>query len=120
MNEMREKVIRHYGDVALRMPKYSPKRMAEIAPGVVAVEDMAGECDALFDTEQWQFTYPQIWKQDPESESPLLRSTGLKVLEGVGRFPRVSTIEEMIGFARIHLSPKGDHVWHDTPQFFTA
>lgn len=117
---MREKVIRHYHDVARRMPEYSPTRMAELAPGVVAVEDQAGECDALFDTEQWQFTRPELWEGDPEHESPLLRNADLKVLEGVGRFPRVSSIEDMVGFARSNLSPKGDHVWRDTPQFFTG
>lgn len=52
MNEMREKAIQHYREVVREMPEYSPTRMAELAPGVVAVEDEAGECDALFDTEQ--------------------------------------------------------------------
>ena len=120
MDEMRQKAIKHYEEVARRLPQYSPTRMAELAPGVVAVEDQSGECDALFDVERWQFTNPQLWEQNPRSESPLLKKNGLKVLEGVGRTPQVSTIETMVSFARNHLSPKGKEVWHSVPQFFTA
>ena len=120
MNEMRKKAIEHYRELASGQPQYSAKRMAELAPGVVAVEDQSGECDALFDTAQCQFTNPKLWEREPESESPMLRKAGLKVLEGLGQAPQVSTIEDMVGFARRHLSLKGNQVWHDTPQFFTA
>ena len=118
MNEMRKKAVKYYRELAIKQPQYSATRMAELAPGVVAVEDGAGECDALFDVEQWQFTNPQLWERDPESESSMLRNEGLKVLEGVGRAPRVSSIEGMVDFARQHLSPKENQAWHDTPQFF--
>ena len=120
MDEIRQKAVKHYEELARRQPQYSPTRMAELAPGVVAVEDQSGECDALFDVERWQFANPQLWERDPGSENPLLKKTGLKVLEGVGRAPQVSTIEAMVGFARSHLSPKGKEVWHNAPQFFTA
>ena len=120
MDKMRQKAIDHYREFTRRQPQYSPTRMAELAPGIVAVEDQAGECDALFDIERWQFSNPQLWEQDPKSESPLLKKAGLKVLEGVGRAPQVSTIEGMVSFARSQLSPKGNEIWHETPQFFTA
>ena len=120
MDEMRQKAIKHYEKMACRQSQYTPTRMAELAPGVVAVEDESGECDALFDVERWEFTNPQLWAQDPESESPLLKNSSLNVLEGVGRAPQVSTIEAMVSFARRHLSPKGKEMWHKTPQFFTA
>ena len=120
MDEMRQKAIKHYQEVAHRQPQYSPSRMAELAPGVVAVEDHAGECDALFDVERWQFINPKLWERDPESESPLFKKAGLGVLEGVGKVPQVSTIEGMLSFARSHLSSKGNEAWHEVPQFFTA
>lgn len=117
MDEMRQKAIKHYKELAQRQPQYSQARMAELAPGVVAVEDQSGECDALFDTKRWQFTNPQLWARD---ESPLLKNSGMNVLEGVGKFPPVSTIEEIVGFARSQLSSRGGEAWHDTPQFFTV
>lgn len=113
--------VNHYEEVARKQPRYSPTRMAELAPGVIAVEDQSGECDALFDVERWQFTNPQLWERGSGvTPSPLLKEAGLEVLEGVGRAPQVSTIEAMVGFARSHLSSKGKEAWHSAPQFFTA
>lgn len=114
--EVRKRTISHYQWMKDAMPQYAPTRMAELAPGVIAVEDKSGECDAMFDIERWQFTSPKQWERAPESESPRLKSMGLNVLEGAGRAPRVSTIEAMVGFAKTHLSPKGNEVWHNTPQ----
>ncbi len=115
MDETRNNVVDHYRVLARREPEYYPVRMAELAPGVIAVEDKAGECDALFDIARWQFTRPELWEPTGSaSESPILANRRLKVLSGLGRLPQVSTIEDMVAFAKTNLSP----CWHDTPQFF--
>lgn len=119
MNETRKKVIRHYHVLARIKPEYCPTRMAELAPGVVAVEDQSGECDVMFEKRLWRFTTPNLWRQARGSKSPMLHKTGLKVLQGVGRAPQVSIIEDMVDFAKRHLSPKGSHTWRDAPLYFT-
>ena len=118
MHGVRKKVIEHYQVLARRDPKYTPVRMAELAPGIIAVEDASLECDAIFDAAQWKFRHPELWEGDPENESPVLKSKGLRALEGVGRLPRVSTIEEMESFAKHHLTAKESLAWHDKPEFF--
>lgn len=119
MDTMRQKAIQYYRKVARQLPQYAPTRMAELAPGVVAVEDAAGECDALFDGERWDYTNPEIWESDPETKSLALTGAGLKVLEGFGVAMRVRSIETMMLFAQSQLSPKRQTAWHSVPQFFT-
>lgn len=118
VNEMRQKAISHCRKVARQNLEYFPTRMAELAPGVIAIEDRAGECDALFDPERWQFNHPRAWKPDPNRQIPLLQDSGMEVLQGVGGVPQISTIEEMVDFAKKHLSATRDETWHDAPQFF--
>lgn len=96
------------------MPEYAPTRMAELAPGVIAVEDASGECDALFDIEGWGFRNPELWGGQ-EPRSPTLGGRNLNVLEGLGRSSRVSNIGAMVGFARDHIVPKNGGVWHNEP-----
>ena len=114
----RTKVIQLYRDIARKTPQYTPMRMAELAPGIVAVEDRDGECDAYFEKEQWGWTYPKLWEQPGTQESAMLRQAGLNVLQGIGRAPQVSTIEMMVDFAKDHLAPRGDQTWHEAPLFF--
>ena len=115
MDTIRPRVIQHYRELARRAPQYTPVRMAELAKGVVEVEDKAGECDALFNKALWRYTMPEIW-EGPEQE--MLDSLNLAALEGAGTAPVVCTIEDMVAFAKRHLSPKGAHSWYDAPQFF--
>src|SRR3990167_375004 len=91
---VRKEVIKHYRMIVQRSSKYAPVKMAELAPGVVAVKDISGECDTLFDTDEWRFTHPEIW--DSENLLPSLKKVGIGVLEGLGQTPRVSSIEEMV------------------------
>lgn len=111
--EVREKVTKHYRDMAVRMPQYAPTRMAELAPGVVAVEDESGECDALFDTERCKFARPELWRDDIPA---MLNGTGLNVLESASCSSPIRTVEAMVGFARDHLVPAV--AWHEEPKFF--
>ena len=107
-------VILHYLQMATRQPQYTPTRLAELAPGVVAVEDRSGECDVLFDKTQWQYTTPDIWG---ESNSEILRRRGLAVLPGTGRYPPISTITDMVKFAHDQLSPMEHAEWHTAPMY---
>ncbi len=58
MDEIRQKVIRHYRDMVQRDPRYMPTRIAELGPGVVAVEDRAGECDIRITEQIYQKSIP--------------------------------------------------------------
>jgi hypothetical protein len=119
MDDMRERVIRYYAWVVTRQPEYMPLRMAELAPGIVAVEDRAGECDAIFDMARWKYTMPEIWARGTDmTKAQQMEAAGLEVLPGIGRFPAVVEINGMMEFARRHLSPIGDTAWHQVPQFF--
>jgi len=116
MQNTRRSVANHY---AMLGDQFAPKRMAELAPGVIAVEDASGECDALFDSDRWTFNAPEIWEYPVAEESPLLRAAGLKILPGLGRFPEVNTIDEMVLFAKEQLSPKSGELWREVPEFFS-
>ena len=37
--EVRERTAKHYREMVETMPRYAPTRMAELAPGAIAVED---------------------------------------------------------------------------------
>ena len=110
--EMQERVLQHYRRLTLKNPGYYPVRMAELAPGVVAVEDGAGGCSVLFDPEQWQPTYTYLG-------ALMTKGIGLGVLYSVmsGATP-VRTIKDMAVLAKDRLSQKRSQVWHDAPQFF--
>jgi hypothetical protein len=88
----------------------------------VAVEDLAGECDALFDETRWQWTYPDLWGHSSQAEyrGDTLTRLGLMVLEGVGCAPQVSTIGTMVPFAKSQLTAKNGQTWHAVPQFYSA
>jgi len=117
MDDTRERVIAHYREMAEQMPQYMPIRMAELAPGIIAVEDASGECDTLFDVDGWKFRTPEIWGgQGPKS--PTLGKRNLNVLEGLGRRPPVSNIRTMVGFAKDHIVPKNGGAWHEEPMEF--
>ena len=109
-NRMRERSVKHYRDMA---PRYAATKMAELAPGVIAVEDAAGECDVLFDITLWEFTHKELWAGLDRSK--MIEEEQLNVLEGIGRSPRVDTIEGMMRFAQSHLSPIGSHTFHPEP-----
>ena len=111
--QMQKAVVRHY---ALMDSQYAPLRMAQLAPGVIAVEDKSGECDAMFDTTQWRWTQPEIWERGGESGG--VGRANLGVLQGIGRFPAVRDIESMVGFARANLTAIGSHVWYAKPEIF--
>jgi hypothetical protein len=111
---MREKVAGHYRAIVRKQPQYMPKRMAELAPGVIAIEDEAGECDVMFNTEEWAFRYPDIWGD----QKPMLKGDNMSVLEGVACSRPIMTIEEMVVFAKRHLIPTRSAMWHPKPQFF--
>jgi hypothetical protein len=118
---MIQKTIQYGQEIAKEWPACRVTRTAELAPGVVAVEDVSGGCDALFDRSRWQYTIPRQWAT-PENRcgSPLLDDMGLGLLPGVGGMPTVKTIEKMVSFARKHLSAKVEVGWYETPRFFPS
>ena len=118
MDATRSKVIRHYIIMSICMPQFAPHRMAELAPGVVAVEDLAGECDVFFDAARWVFKNPTFWEPDYRSVSQSLQTSGLKILEGLSRIPQITTIEEMSCFAQQHIVSTSQEKWHASPIFF--
>lgn len=118
MTEMRVKVIAHFKRVARTQPQYKATRFAELAPGIIAVEDASGECDAFFDPKVWQFASPKFWEGLPES--PVLQKMGLRVLPGAACAPTVGTVGKMVWFAKHNLEPVDNATWHAEPQFFTA
>ena len=118
MYSIREKVVDHYKTMCVEMPQYLPTSMAELAPGVVAVEDESGECDAFFDTNEWKYSNPIVWEDAKKSEGYLFLTYGMKVLEGLGTVPKISSIIQMMGFAKTHISPTGVQTWHKEPIFF--
>ena len=121
MDLTREKVINHYNRMTKENPKFSPKKMAELAIGVVAVEDNSGECAALFDRNLWEFTMPEIWEKSiKNNDTPLSKDVKLGVLEGLGGMPTVRTIKNMVNFAKEHLSSKENQAWHDAPEPFSV
>lgn len=95
--------------------EHRAERIAELAPGVVAVQDAGGECDAYFDVKCWQFIHRHLWDGLPEKGA--LAKLELGVLEGVGRSPWVTTIEEMAEWAKEHLerSDGNQPAWHREP-----
>jgi hypothetical protein len=116
-NEFKTNVIRH----CLSMePKYFPIRMAILVEGAIAVEDKSGVCDVYFDHEQWRFTRQDLFGHDPDViKNPLLEDFGIEILEGSWRVPQIRTIDEMVNFAKNHLTPKkADLRWHDAPFYF--
>ena len=114
MNNVRGKIAGLYASMG---PAYAITRVAELAPGIVAVEDASGECDALFDQERWEYTYPKIW--EPPMGSAALKAENIGLLPGLGRAPHVTTIEEMVEFAQQQLMPKDTGtVWCTVPDFF--
>lgn len=119
--ETQERVLAYYRQVVLRHPGYYPMRMAELAPGVVAVEDGAHGCDVLFDPERWQYTHFQyLWNKTlPKFKDVVPKSFSLGILQGVANgYIQISTIEGMVILAKTYLSSKGNDAWHDQPQFF--
>lgn len=115
---MRKRVVEHYRNMRFGMPEYTPVRMAELAEGIIAVEDKSGECDALFDKNKWGFSDPELWGVDPEDENSTLNALGLDILEGFGRSPKVRSINSMFIFAKAELSPKEGQKWHEEPKYF--
>lgn len=105
MSEFQQRVFNYVMTLGV---DYTPLRMAELATGVVAVEDANRECDAYFDITLWRFTHPEIWEAKKD-----LNKLGLEVLEGLGCFPPKRKIEDMAIFARKELISK----WHDQPKF---
>jgi hypothetical protein len=114
MNDnVRERAKKHYLKMAAH---YAATRMAELAPGIIAVEDKSNECDALFDVTMWKYTDEELWAGMDRTK--MIMEEQFNVLEGVGSSNPVKTIEAMMGFARRHLSPIGRHSFHDQPIVF--
>ena len=113
MKKTTEKVVSYYRELAKHFPKLIPQRMAELAPGVIAVEDTVGECEALFDIKLWAFKDPKM----QHNGNHLANNFGLDVYESMGKEPHISTIKQMADFLKLHISPKGKQMWHKKPRF---
>lgn len=117
---IRDIVSVHYVWMSLLFGRYCPTKMAELAPGVVAVEDDSGECDVFFELDRWEFVYPEVWKrQKGEKIHKTLKKGRLEVLPGMGTSNRVTTIGKALAFAQSQLSPKDNETrWYDAPEVF--
>jgi hypothetical protein len=111
MEDVLRRVIQYRNQLLVSNPEFAVTSMAELAPGVIAVEDKAGECDVYFDAESWGYSFPEIWRG--MDQNPRLRDLQLKVLPGKGRFPPVSKIEDAMAYAMLQLYPR---LWHEAPQ----
>ncbi len=109
MNELQKKVLSYIKGIG---GTYAIVRMAELAPGIIAVEDSVGECDAYFDIAAWDFVFPSVHK--PDKEDPELKSMGVQILPGLSFVNPARTIKEMKIAARNCLKPKQ---WHARPRF---
>lgn len=88
----------------------------ELGTGIAAVADdygSQGEIDVYFDAELWGSVDPTLWGDG--LYPPALERTGLGVLSGVSRVPRVSTFGEAQVFARGQLKPRGEAQWLSPP-----
>lgn len=113
MDPFHERVLRMYQD-----PRSwcDASRMAELAPGVVAVEDSWDEADVIFDLDRWQFKRPELWKPGVGmTPSPMLAELNLQVLPGLARFPPMKSIEEIVSLAQDQLVATGGGAWHPQP-----
>ena len=116
MDTIRQKVIDYCNQMGGEQPIYAPTRMAEIAPGLIAVEDKSGECDLYFDRARWEF-YNNIWEKDHTSLTDQYKKTGLGALSG--QAVNTSTIAGMKTIATNVLKAKvPDLCHHHTPQDF--
>jgi hypothetical protein len=116
---MIQKTLRYCVEIVKEWPAFRASRTAELAPGVVAVEDVSGECDALFDRSRWKYAIPQQWAiRESRCGSSLLDDMNLGLLPGAGATRTIRTIEKMASFAKNHLSAKTGYGWYETPRFF--
>jgi hypothetical protein len=112
LNNIRQRVIRHYQEEVNAQRIGRVLEMAEVASGVVVVKDSSGERDMLFDTNLW-------FKAEGESFSPSLARRGLGIIFGGSGV----TIHQVIKLAKdLYLWPnparKEDVVWYTTPVYF--
>ena len=95
--------------------------MAELAPGVIGIYNDygEGECDAYFDLAHWEVAYPNLWEGG--LAPPSLAPFRMGVLEGVGKFPTVKSLDELLTFASSQLRPVdlGD-TFHPSPVAMTV
>ncbi|MEK6809475.1 MAG: hypothetical protein AABY40_02275 [Nanoarchaeota archaeon] len=83
----------------MRNPKCQAKRMAELAPGLVAVYDASDEIDTYFDSSRWTESSPDflgdsLFVADDQS---------IGVLQGVGCLPPVDSFKKALWFAGYSL-----------------
>ena len=99
-----------------RQHEFGVIEMAELAPGVIGIRNDygKGECDAYFDLAQWEGAYPDLWGD--ELTPPSLAALRMGVLEGIGKFPHVQSINDLLTFASSQLRPidPGD-TFHPAP-----
>jgi hypothetical protein len=94
-------------------------KACELAPGVIAVADSLHEVDVYFDTSKWEFTYPQLWERQPGDTSPgscTNPSSGIGLLQGIGRVPAVRTLDNALPFAQRNLRNVNQVSWHTKPE----
>lgn len=97
--------------------------MAELAPGVIAVTDDMGECDAYFLTSMWRFKNPEVWKLgtgvlEGVQKRKLREEHYIDILPGMGQLPPATTFDEMLEMAKMCLKHTDNVLvdWYDEPK----
>lgn len=118
MQDTHKKVLDYYTQIPTLYRDQAPVPilMAALAQGIVAVVDDQNECDAFFEVNEWQYTYPDIWRGTRNS---LLRRLKLRKLPGLGSAPRVTDIAGMFTMAKGQLIAQQGRpgIWFTAPNF---
>jgi hypothetical protein len=92
--------------------------MAELAPGMIVVQDdyREGELDVFFDLELWGPKNPQLWG---DSLTPAgLMELGMGVLSCTSFGNRPRNFTQFLPLAQYTLMPRQDASWHPIPRAF--
>lgn len=102
-------------DYAANAGYCKPRKMAELAPGVVTALDLLYEYDTYFDSLEWEIVNPAKWEEDCLFPT-VLKNLEVGVLPGVGKRPQVISFEDALDFAKRNLKSKKGVKMYDTPK----
>lgn len=90
----------------------------ELAPNVIAVADTLGDVDIYFYESKCRFTCPEEWVHHGDTSPGSCTSPfpGVGLLQGVGCFPAIKTLEAALSFAQHSLTLSEPISWHQHSQ----
>lgn len=118
MDDTRSRAVAVCCAWAERDSNFTATTMAEIALGVIAVEDFSGDCYALFDVDLWRFDDKSV----AICKCPILQLYKLDVLAEMEVPGEITNISEMLVFAKARLVSTGRRFgrspWYGEPRYF--